>query len=154
MRVTPKTDEEIEAEKAERLAAWQPWPAGLVVDYEIKESLAATSKAGRDMIKAHIDVYNEKGECKGIIVYFGDWNDYHFSRICRDRYEAGQVDAEDLLGKTGKCILGIEKGSLKDDGTKYPDKNNIREFLKPAAPIGKQITVKQSEDELSDLIPF
>jgi hypothetical protein len=148
MKFTPKTDEQIEAEKAERLAAFKPWPAGLVVDYEIKEAVDATSKAGNDMIKAHIDVYNDKGETKGIIVYFGDWNDYHFSRICRDRYEAGQVDAFDLPGKTGKCVLGIEKGGLKDDGTHYADKNNIKEFLKPAAPITK------GDAELDDLINF
>ena len=148
MRVTPKSDEQIEAEKNERLAAFQPWHAGLVVDYEIKEAIPATSKAGNDMIKAHIDVYNDKGEVKGIITYFGDWNDYHFSRICRERYEAGQVDAEDLLGRTGKCVLGIEKGGLKDDGTRYADKNNIREFLKPSAPILK------GDPELNDILPF
>lgn len=152
MRVTPKTDEQIEAEKNERLAAYQPWAAGMVCDYQIKEALASTSKAGNDMIKAHIDVYNDKGEVKGITMYFGDWNDYHFSRICRDRYEAGQVDADDLLGKTGKCVLGIEKGGLKDDGTRYADKNNVREFLKPSEPVQKSI--KASAPELDDEIPF
>lgn len=152
MRVTPKSDDQIESEKAERLAAYQPWPAGTICDYEIKEAVAATSKNGNDMIKCHIDVYNDKGEAKGIITYFGDWNDYHFSRINRDRYEAGQVDPEDLLGRTGKCVLGIEKGGLKDDGTRYADKNNIREFLKPIAPIQKSI--KASDSELNDEVPF
>lgn len=152
MRFTPKTDEQIEAEKNERLDKYQPWPAGMVCDYEIKEANDAVSKNGRDMIKAHIDVYNEKGDAKGITVYFGDWNDYHFSRICRDRYEAGQVDAFDLPGKTGKCVLGIEKGGLKDDGTRYADKNNIREFLKPDVAVQKSI--KASSPELDDEIPF
>lgn len=152
MRITPKSEEQIEAEKNERLAAFQPWPAGLVVDYEIKEAVASTSKAGNDMIKAHIDCYNDKGDVRGIVTYFGDWNDYHFSRINRERYEAGQVDPEDLLGRTGKCVLGIEKGSLKDDGTRYADKNNIREFLKPIAPIQKSI--KASDPELNDDLPF
>lgn len=150
MRVTPKSENQIETEKAERLAAYQPWPAGTVCDYEIKEAKEARSKNENDMIKAHVDVYNDKGECKAITVYFGDWNDYHFSRINRERYEAGQVDAEDLLGKTGKCVLGIEKGGLKDDGTKYPDKNNIREFLKrDGADVAKKATT-----ELNDEIPF
>lgn len=152
MRVTPKSDAEIEAEKNERLAAYQPWPAGTVCDYEIKESSEAVSKAGRDMIKAHIDVYNDKGEVKGLVMYFGDWNDYHFSRINRERYEAGQVDAEDLLGKTGKCVLGIEKGGLKDDGTRYADKNNVREFLKPVEAVQRSIV--SIEDTLNDEIPF
>lgn len=149
MRVTPKSDEQIEAEKNERLAAYQPWPAGTVCDYQVKEAVAATSKAGNDMIKAHIDVYNDKGEAKGITMYFGDWNDYHFSRINRDRYEAGQVDAEDLLGRTGKCVLGIEKGGLKDDGTRYADKNTIKEFLKPVASTNTDIPF-----ELNDSINF
>jgi len=154
MLVKPKTDEQIEAEKNERLAAFQPWPAGTVCDYEIKEATEATSKNGNDMIKAHIDCYNDKGEVKAITVYFGDWNDYHFSRICRDRYEAGQVDSFDLVGKTGKCVLGIEKGGLKDDGTRYADKNNIREFLKPAEPTGKLMTKEQAEAAFEDAVPF
>lgn len=149
MKITPKTDEEIEAEKAANLSKYTPWPAGTVCDYEIKEAIDTTSKAGRDMIKAHIDCYNDKGDVKSITVYFGDWNDYHFSRINRERYEAGQVEAIDLEGKTGKCVLGIEKGGLKDDGTRYADKNNIREFLKPAAPINSDIPF-----ELDDEIGF
>lgn len=152
MRVTPKLEDEIEAEKAANLAKYQPWPDKTICDYEIKEAVDAISKSGRDMIKAHIDVYNEKGEVKGITVYFGDWNDYHFSRICRDRYEAGQVDAFDLPGRTGKCVLGIEKGGLKDDGTRYADKNNIREFLKPIGETPKSI--KAVADDLDDSIPF
>lgn len=151
MRFTPKSDQEIEAEREANLSKYNPWPAGTVCDYEIKEAVEATSKAGRDMIKSHIDVYNDKGDVKGIITYFGDWNDYHFSRINRERYEAGQVDPEDLLGRTGKCVLGIEKGGLKDDGTKYPDKNNIREFLKLDSEVKK---AKPVDDELNDSIPF
>lgn len=161
MRVTPKTDEQIEAERAANLSKYQPWPAGTVCDYEIKEAIDTHTKGKlddygtpiegtkKDMIKAHIDCYNEKGEVKGIITYFGDWNDYHFSSINRERYEAGQVEAEDLLGRTGKCILGIDIGGPKGDGTNYPNKNSIKKFLKPAAPI-----LKVSSPELDDQIPF
>ncbi len=150
MKFIPKSDEQIEAERAASLSKYQPWPAGTVCDYEIKEAIDTTSKAGNDMIKAHIDCYNDKGDCKAVIMYFGDWNDYHFSRINRDRYEAGQVDAMDLTGRTGKCVLGIEKGGIKDEATgeRYSDKNTIKEFLKPAAPIAK------GKVELNDKIPF
>lgn len=152
MLITPKTDEQIEQERSQQTSKYQPWPAGTVVDYQIKEATDAVSKNGNDMIKAHIDVYNDKGEVKPITVYFGSWNDYHFSRINRERYEAGQVDAQDLFGKTGKCVLGIEKGSQKDDGTFYADKNNIKEFLKPVESV--KPSTKKIDDELSDSIPF
>lgn len=152
MRVTPKTDEQYEAEQAERLEKYKPWPAGSIVDYEILHADDTKSKAGNDMIKVDVRIFNAEGKTKDLTDYIGEWNDYKLKRINPERYEAGLVEAFDLIGKTGKCKLGIQIGGLKDDGTRYADKNEIKEYLKHDEPVQKRI--KALDDELSDSIPF
>jgi hypothetical protein len=164
MRVTPKTDEQIAAEQAERAAQFKPWPTGSIVDYEILHAEDTETKGKRNeygdfiegskkpMIKADVRLFNAEGKTKDITDFIGEWNEYKLKRIVPDRYEAGQVDAFDLIGKTGKCKIGIQIGGLKDDGTRYADKNDIKEYLKRDEPIQKKTVA--IEDELSDLIPF
>lgn len=152
MRVTPKTDEQYEAEQAERAAQYKPWPAGSIVDYEILHADDTTSKSGKDMIKVDVRLFNAEGKTKDLTDYIGEWNDYKLKRINPERYEAGLVEAFDLIGKTGKAKLGIQIGGLKDDGTRYADKNDIKEYLKRDEPVQKSI--KASSPELNDEIPF
>lgn len=152
MRVTPKTDEQHEAEQAERLAQYKPWPAGSIVDYEILHADDTTSKSGKDMIKVDVRIFNAEGKTKDLTDYIGEWNDYKLKRINPERYEAGLVEAFDLIGKTGKAKIGIQIGGLKDDGTRYADKNDIKEYLKRDETVQKSI--KASSPELDDEIPF
>jgi hypothetical protein len=152
MRVIPKTDEQYETEQAERAAQYKPWPAGSIVDYEILHADDTTSKSGKDMIKADVRIFNAEGKTKDLTDYIGEWNDYKLKRINPERYEAGLVEAFDLIGKTGKCKIGIQIGGLKDDGTRYADKNDIKEYLKPVEAVQKSI--KAVDEELSDSIPF
>lgn len=152
MKFTPKSDEQLNQEQTERLNKFV-LPAGTVVDYEIKEAMNKVSKAGNDMIEIHVDVYNDKGDAIGIRDWIGEWNIHKLKRICEangmlDRYEAGQVDDYDLVGKTGKAKLGIQKGTQKEDGSFYADRNNIQEYMKPVEPVTK------GEPELNDSIPF
>lgn len=151
MRITPKTDEQHAAEEAERLAQFKPWPKGTICDYEILHADEKESKAGNPMIVADVRVFNAEGKSKDLTDYIGEWNEFKLKRINPERYEAGQVDAIDLIGKTGKCKLGIQVGGLKDDGTRYADKNTIQEFLKHDGPVQKSI--KALDDELNDA-PF
>lgn len=159
MKFTPKSDAEFEKEKEERLAAYQPWTAGIVCDYEINSSVEKLSKTGKDMIEIKGKIYNAKGESKDFTDYLGSWNEYRLKRICEaggilERYEAGQVDDYDLVGKNGKCKIGIQKGAQKDDGSFYGDKNIIQEYLKPDAAAAKPAKQKLVDPELDDTIPF
>lgn len=162
VKLTPKSDEQFEKEEVERRAKWQPWPPNVPYDYEIvsaKNTLtkAKPDKPQREMIEIEVKIYNDKGESKQITDYLGEWNDWKIKRICEangllDRYESGQVDDQDLWGKTGKCELGVQKGTQKDDGTFYPDKNVIKEFLKIAGTKPKAAPI--NDDEFGDSIPF
>lgn len=153
MKFTPKSDEQFKALEEERKAQWQPWPAGSIVDYEILHCVAATSSKGNEMLKTDVRLFNDEGKQKDITIYLGDWNEYMLKRICEaggiaERYEAGQVDDYDLIGKTGKCKLKIEKGAEKPDGSFYADKNAIAEVLKPDSES------KKVDADLDDQIPF
>jgi hypothetical protein len=152
MLVQPKTEEQFAAEEAERLEQYKPWPAGTICDYEVLTAVETESKSGKPMIKAEVRLFNSEGKTKDITEYLGSWNEYKLSRIAPDRYEAGQVDDYDLVGRTGKCKLGIQIGGFKDDGTRYADKNEVREYLKPAQPVQKSI--KALDDELNDELSF
>ncbi len=120
MRVTPKTDEQYEAEQAERAAQYKPWPAGSIVDYEILHAEDTETKgkfneygdliegSKKPMIKVDVRIFNVEGKTKDLTDYIGEWNDYKLKRINPERYEAGLVEAFDLIGKTGKCKIGIQ----------------------------------------------
>jgi hypothetical protein len=166
MKFTPQSEDELYAEAEKAKEKFAPWPADTVCDYDIlhvkdikKDGSPAIDKNGNEFLIADIRIFNDAGEQRDLTHNLGAWNKWHLKRICdannmEDRYLSGQIDTYDLQGKTGKCIIGIEKGQPKGDGTFYNDKNVIKEFLKPSAPIGKTSTTKQTEYELNDEIPF
>lgn len=159
VRVTPKTDEQFDAIEAERKAKRLPWPVDTICDYEILNAKDSVSSKGNEMIIADVRVFNAKGEQKDLTDYIGEWNEYKLKRINPERYEAGQVDAEDLIGKTGKCKLGLQKGQSKGtydtDGKEefYPDKNDIKEYLKVEVPV-EDVTKTDSLDWKKGDAPF
>ena len=164
MKFTPKSEEQLQADAEAAKAKFAPWPANSICDYEIlhvkdtkKDGSPAIDKNGNEFLIADVRIFNGAGEQRDLMHMFGAWNEWDLRRVCEannmlDRYDAGQVDDYDLQGKTGKCVITIEKGTLKDDGTYYPDKNKIKEFLKPVQALQKSI--KASSPELDDEIPF
>lgn len=164
MKFTPKTDEQFQKEEAERKERFL-WPAGSIVDYQIvsAETKISSGKktSGEEMFELAIEIYNGAGEKQTIREWIGSWNLFMLKAICESNnmlaaYEAGEVNAHDLYDKTGKAKLKVEKGQPNPNGGNYPDKNKIQEFLKeaPSKPIAARVTQAQSQDELSDEIPF
>jgi len=164
MQFTPKTDADFQQEETERKNKFV-WPANSVVDYEIKSATEKLSKKGKDMIEADVDVYNAAGEAQTIRVWLGEWNLWLVKHICEGNgllaeYESGNVHDYDLIGKTGKAKLNIQKGAQKEDGTFYPDKNGIADFLlndeqQVAKTERKTALAKASGDfDFEDTVPF
>lgn len=159
VRVTPKTDEQFDAIEQERKAQWLPWPVGSICDYEILSAKDSVSSKGNEMIVTDVRVFNDKGEQKDLTDYIGEWNEYKLKRINPERYEAGLVEAEDLIGKTGKCKLGLSKGQSKGtydpEGKEefYADKNDIKEYLKVEASV-EDVTKTDSLDWKKGDAPF
>ena len=154
MKLTPKTEKEIS--EANLL------PKG-TYDFEIAGAEEQISKAGNDMIKLTLRIYNDDGNYSLV-------NDYlmemipgklrHCAEACGllDDYERGRLDADDMRGKSGKLKLVIKK----DKNGQYPDQNSVQDYLaKPehaAAPNSQRPTASSSrpasKEDFDDEIPF
>lgn len=141
MKFKPKSEKEI--------AEANLWPNGEYA-FEILEAEEAADKNGNDMLKLLVKVFKEDGGSQNIFDYVsGAWMEFklrHLAEACGvlDDYEKGEIEAYQLVGKTGKCKLNVSK----DKTGQYPDKNGIADYIVdsglPKAPA-------QQED---DQIPF
>jgi len=146
MKHTPLTDEEIAA-------------SGLlapgIYDFEVASAEDKVSSKGNDMIEVKLNVY----EADGTIRPIRDWimpqmtkKFKHFHNACgmMDKYESGSLEASDVIGKSGKCMIkqepytnkdGLEVMSNKIDD--YVKRDNLEAYNKASSKV-----------ELDDEIPF
>jgi len=131
MKVTPRTDKELK-----EMNIWQPgsYYFKIIEEIAIGQNLyrtqEAVSKNGNEMIRLVLQVFNDEG---------------HFITILDhllDKYESGELNAEDFIGKTGKLSLGIDK----DKSGQYPDRNGVKDYI--------VLTTQTEEGSLEDEIPF
>lgn len=149
MRTTPKTAKEI--------AEAGMWPAG-TYDYEILTAEDAISKAGADMIKLKVKIYNDAGQSQVLFDYLLDAMPAKLRHAAEafgllEEYEAGGFDAIECEGKTGKCKVAVQK----DKTGAFPDRNGISDYI-PAVTVGSiaknTAKAKASPRDLDDEIPF
>jgi len=122
MKFKPKSEKE--------LAEANLWPKG---DYafEILESEEAQDKNGDGMFKLKVKIFKEDGASQNIFDYVsGTWMEFklrHLSEACDllQDYDKGELEAYALVGKTGKCKVGVSV----DKTGQYPDKNDIKDYL-------------------------
>lgn len=161
-----------EAEKKE----FTPWEPG-EYDFTILESVSfgtktytteeTSSKAGNPMLIAAIKVFAKDGSdyTSHIVDYILMTNESGMAfkhRHLADavgltaKYESGKLTVEDLIGKSGKCKLAIQKGSKKDDGSYYNDKNIIADYIPKEESLAGMAKPKKKDEkiELNDDIPF
>lgn len=141
MKFQPKSEKEI--------AEAGLWPNGEYA-FEILEAEEAADKNGNDMFKLRVKVFKEDGGSQNIFDYVsGAWMEFklrHLAEACGvlDDYEKGEIEAYQLVGKTGKCKINVSK----DKTGQYPDRNGIADYIVdsglPKAPT------QQDDDE----IPF
>lgn len=150
MRVTPKSDEEIEKEQEK----FRPLKG--VFDFEVIEASEGISKAGNDMIKLTLGVWRPDGSQLFVYDYLLDAMAFKVKHFCEavgltDRYEAGDLVAFDCKGKGGRVELKIEK----DD--KGNDKSVVKDYVKrEISANGKQPPAGLLDEgkPLNDEIPF
>jgi hypothetical protein len=111
------------------------FPAG-VYDFEVSAAKDTFSKAGNDMIELQVTVHDNEGRSRKIFDYLvhTDGSAYKVRNFAiavgmLAEYERGEMLAEDMMGRTGKCRVFIKK----DKDKQYPDKNAIGDYLKPLA---------------------
>lgn len=119
MRFTPKTKEELEFENL--------LPKG-EYDFEVVKSEDAISKkSGAEMIKVNLKVFHDKG-FQFITDYLMEAMAFklrHFFETVGmiDAYNAGSIQAADLVGACGKVQLDI-----KPANDQFPAKNAVKDY--------------------------
>lgn len=149
-KYTPKTEEEVLTEGLIQ--------AG-VYDFEIAGAEDAVSSKGNDMIKLSINLFDSEGKPRGLT----DYLTFNYQRKLRHAadackiltiYEDGSLAAEHFIGKTGKLELQIKKGDKKPDGGDYPDKNDVKDYIKRDSGVYDKTNLTVPTPPLDDEIPF
>jgi hypothetical protein len=157
MRFNPVSEEKAAAQSS------GVWEDG-IYDYEIKDASEETSRAGNDMIKLEVWIFNQAGNRKLLFEYLvasekAAWKVREFaaSSGLLTQYDTGTLIANEIVGRTGMCEVGIQP---ERDG--YPEKNVVRRWMmkdKPKAPSAAQKMTNNrvkspAGPDLDDEIPF
>ena len=150
MRFDPKTEQEI--------ASANLLPPG-TYDAEVIKAEEAKSSAGNDMIALTLRVY---GSDTSTLV-----NDWLLEKVAYKLrhaaeamglladYEQGALDARDMLNRSVRVKLNIQK----DKAAQYPDKNGVADYIVDKAVNGKAATPARARqsvpaESIDDEIPF
>jgi hypothetical protein len=121
MNFTPRSEEEC---KNSRLLSEGTY------DFVIEEAEEGLSKSGNDMITINVAIWDGDRVVTKIYDYLLEAMMFKVKHCCeaiglQDQYQAGTLTADMLVGKGGKCLVGIQKGNEK-----YPkDKNVIKDYV-------------------------
>jgi hypothetical protein len=152
MRFTPKTKEELESADL--------MPKG-EYDAEILSAEETKSKSsGKPMFKVKLGVYDAGGRQQWVFDYIV-CDTYKLPNIAKacglfDRYEAGELTAEELQGRDVRVKIGIEPASGD-----FPAKNKVQDYVykkdespeaRPSAPA--KASQHGPETEEPDDVPF
>jgi hypothetical protein len=123
-----------------------------IYDFEVKDAHEKESKAGNDMIEMLVRIYETSGHYRNVFDWLVDteataYKVRHFAAATGmlPQYEKGELRADDVIGKTGRCHVVVKK----QEG--YPEKNSISDYL--AAGPGPLIA-SVAAPEMDDEIPF
>ena len=155
MRVTPIDDKTADA------SGFQPWSAG-EYGFEVKDCSEEVSSTGNEMIKLILAIYNQDGAARTVFDYLlstdkGQWKVRHFCKAIGilAAYEAGNLDVNDIFGKSGRCKIGIRPA--RDN---YAAQNQVLDYLgeaerQTALPVTRPAaSVKAPAQDIDDEIPF
>lgn len=148
MKHTPMSDEEL---------AKQGLLEPGTYDFEVREAEDKISSKGNDMIEVRLNVYDTDGSIRPI----RDWivpqmakKFKHFHNACgmMDKYESGTLEASDVIGKAGKCIV-LQQPYTNKDGLELMS-NKIDDYVKrDNLDVYNKASTKVAE-VLDDEIPF
>lgn len=126
MKFQPKTEKEIAEENL--------LPVG-TYSFQVIDAKDAVSRSGNDMIVLKNQIFKEDGSPSLMV------DDYLLPTIAYKlrhaadasglltEYEAGELRAQDFIGRSGQLKLRIQK----DKEGKYPDKNVVGDYVKKSA---------------------
>ena len=151
MRFEPKSEDE--------LNKFSVMPAG-DYDFEVKDAEEQLSKAGNEMTKLTLAVYDNDGEPNFVFDYLvaSAKSMFKLSTFAKSvglysNYEAGNIPADLMIGRIGRCKLGIEPANGQ-----YAAKNKVLSYYEMKggqAPANNPKPAQGSPmPDLDDSIPF
>lgn len=155
MKITPKSQEEIDLEGLLEKG---------VYDFEVIKSEDKVSKKGNEMIHVRLKVFHNNG-FQFVDDYLMEAMSYKLRHFCEttnllDKYESGELTADDCAGSSGKVKIDIEpsgefpaKNVAKDYGEKKKADPAAKGPLMNAGPQVKSLAEEDAEDNSSS-IPF
>lgn len=150
MRFSPKTEEDINS-----YGLLEPG----VYDFEVVEARDRISKSGNDMIELKLKFWDKSGDVKIVFDYLLEAMAFKLRHFCSvtgliRKYEEGNLQAMDCIGRCGKAEIIIQPGNDKPGGGYYPDKNAVKDYInsdKYAKPLAKE---SNSNLNLDQDVPF
>jgi len=120
-------------------------------DFDVLNAEDAISKSDNPMIKVTIGLYIGDTVKNRIFDYLLPAMEAKLRHFCDttgllSRYESGQLEAADCIGRSGRVKIGIEPAG------QYPAKNVVKDYVcRPAKPLASNSAPNpESEDD----IPF
>jgi hypothetical protein len=123
MKFDPKTEEDLKRETLLDPGTY---------DFEVMKSEDAVSKtSGKEMIAITLRLFSDRGErtVRDWLMPSMGFKLRHFAETTGllAKYDAGTMNANDCLGRTGKVILVIK------DSEQYGPQNNVKDYEKAKA---------------------
>lgn len=147
MLFNPKTENELQALNL--------LPDG-TYKFHVDEAQDTKSKSsGADMIKLNLSIFDQNGKEHIVIDYLLAsllYKVLHFAETTEleSKYSAGSLNAADCIGKTGYAKIYTQIGQDKGDGTNYPNRNAVKDYVKKEnAPVAQPV-----DDFIDSEIPF
>jgi len=162
MRFQPKTEEEI---KQGNLLADGKYGFVISGATEKVSKIKSDGTGGNEMIEVTVRVYKDDGGFVLITDFLMEQMAFKLRHACEacgllPAYEAGELSADDFVGKEGYVKIKTQKGGLKDkndpNGERYDDRNAIADYI-----VGEDFKAPKDNlnkaldgDELEDKIPW
>lgn len=123
--------------------------------YTILNAEEAVSKSGNEMLKLTVELFND--EAKQVIL-FDYLLGFKLKNFCSangltERYNAGELLADECKHKSGYVEIAIEKGKPNDNGGNFPDRSVIKKYLKSDVTVNDFIH-EIVNDFIDENVPF
>lgn len=148
MKVTPKTEAEIAAMNLRDPGEY---------DFLVTEATDKLSAKGNEMVELKLQMEDSEGRTFTVFDYLVSidvmaYKIRHFAQCVglMDQYDAGDMAAEYIQGRTGKAKVGVQPAKGQ-----YQAKNIVTDYI-PAPLVSSSSTVANGRTaaELDDEIPF
>lgn len=159
MKVTPRSVEELDVMREEALKAFKPLEPG-IYNFQVINAEAKKSKNGHEMIELQLCVWDRDGKERMLKDWLLDAMAFkmrHFAEGAGllEKYNLGEVSADDCFNRSGKVDLIIQKGKPKDNGDgNYPDRNSVKDYVTSGIKPGNIQADKIEESFFDDDVPF